>query len=66
MRRYKRVHECLEVGAPPLREGVANLPLVVDALAGELGADGSEALVETSLEALDFVGVGVEVVAGAY
>lgn len=58
------VHEGLEVGTPPLGQGVADLPLVVDALAGELRADGGEALVQAGLEASDLVVFGAQVVAG--
>jgi hypothetical protein len=59
------VHERLKVGAPPLRQCVADLPLVVDALACELCADGCEALVQAGLEAFDLVVFCAEVVAGA-
>lgn len=58
------VHEGLEVGAPPLGQGVANLPLVVDTLAGELRADGGQALIQAGLEAVDLVVLGAQVVAG--
>ena len=63
MRGDERIHERFEVGAPPLRQRVADLPLVVDALAGELRADGREALVQPCFEAFDFVVFGAEVVA---
>lgn len=59
------VHERLEVGAPPLCQRVADLPLVVDALAGELRANRRQALVEPGLEALDLVIFRAQVVAGA-
>ena len=59
----KRVHERFEIRAPPLRERVADLPFVVGVVAGELRPDGREALVQTDLEARDFVVVGLEVVA---
>lgn len=65
MARQERVHERLEVRPPPLRQRVANLPVLVDALAGELRADGRQALVEARLEAGYFVVVVVEVVAGS-
>jgi hypothetical protein len=57
------VHECLEVGSPPLRKCVSNLPLIVDALACELRADWCKALVQPGLEAFDLVIFGAEVVA---
>jgi hypothetical protein len=63
MRRDKRVHEGLEVGSPPLCQCVADYPLVVDAFAGELGADWCEALVQPRLEALNLVILSAEVVA---
>lgn len=65
MRGDERIHEGLEVGAPPLRQSVAHLPLVVDAFACELRADGCEALVQARFEALNFVVFRTEVVAGA-
>jgi hypothetical protein len=65
VRRDERVHEGLKVGAPPLRERVADLPLVVDALACELRADGRKALVQPSLEAFNLLDFLREVVAGS-
>lgn len=46
VRRDKWVHEGLEIGSPPLRQCVADLPFIVDAFACELGADWREALVQ--------------------
>lgn len=63
MRGYEWVHECLEIRTPPLRKSIANLPLVVDALAGELGADRCQPFVQPGLEALDLVVLCAEVVA---
>ena len=63
MRRQKRIHERFEIRPPPLRQRVANLPLIVHTLARELRADRCEALVEAAFEALDFVVGGVQVVA---
>lgn len=37
----ERIHESLEIRAPPLGKGISDLPLLIDALAGELRADGS-------------------------
>lgn len=54
MRRQKRIHERFEIRSPPLRERIPNLPFIIDAFAGELVADGGEALVETRFEAGDF------------
>lgn len=34
------IHKRLEVGSPPLRQSIANLPVVVDAFARELRANG--------------------------
>ena len=59
----KRVHEGLEVGAPPLSEAVANLPVGL-LLALAKAADGSQALVQALLEALGLIILGLEVVAG--
>lgn len=64
MARQERVHEGLEIGAPPLRKSVADLPGFVDTFAGELGADGGETLVQTLLESVDLFVLEVEVVAG--
>lgn len=61
----ERVHEGLEIGAPPLGEGVADLPLVVNALARELRADGCKALIQPRFEAVDLFDVVRQVVAGA-
>jgi hypothetical protein len=63
MRGDEGVHECLEVGSPPLGKSVADLPLVVDTLACELRADRREALVQPRLEAFDLVVLGAEVIA---
>jgi hypothetical protein len=57
------VHERLEVWPPPLRQRIANHPLIVDALACELCADWCEALVQPRLEAFDLVVFRTEVVA---
>lgn len=57
------VHESLEIGAPPLREGVANLPVLVDAFAGELRADGGQSLIQPFLEPVQLLVVVVQVVA---
>jgi hypothetical protein len=65
MRRTEGVHEGLEVGPPPLRQCVADQPLVVDALARKLCADGREALVQSRLEAFDLVVFRAEIVTGA-
>jgi hypothetical protein len=63
MRRDERVHEGLEIGSPPLRQCVANLPLVVNALACKLRANWCKALVQPRLEAFDLVVFGAEVIA---
>lgn len=57
------VHEGLEVGAPPLGQAVADLPVALG-LAVAQAADGREAVVEAVLEALDLVVLGLEVVPG--
>lgn len=63
MRGDEGVHEGLKVWTPPLGERVANLPLVVDALARELGSDGGQTLVQAVLEALELAFVVVQVIA---
>lgn len=63
MGRDEGVHEGLEVGPPPLREAVADLP-VARLLALAEPADGRQALVQARLEALDLVVFGAQVVAG--
>lgn len=55
----ERIHECLEVWPPPLRERITDFPFVVDALTGELGPDRREALVEPGLKAFDLVVFGL-------
>lgn len=51
----KGVHERLEVGSPPLRKGIANLPFVVHTVTGKLVTRGCKSFVQTLLEARDFV-----------
>ena len=64
MRGDEGVHERLEVRAPPLRQCIADLPLIVDAFTTELRANGCQALVQAGLEAFDLVVFCAEVVAG--
>lgn len=63
MRREEGIHEGFEIRSPPLRQRIADLPFIVDSLAGELASDGGETLVEPELEAFDFVIFGLEVIA---
>jgi hypothetical protein len=63
MRGDEGVHERLKVGPPPLRERIANAPLVVDAFARELRADRRQALVQPRLEAFNLIVFGFQVVA---
>jgi len=62
MGRHKGVHEGLEVGAPPLRKAVADLP-VTRLLAVAKTSDGSQPLVQARLESLNLVVLGLQVVA---
>lgn len=64
MSRQERVHERLEIGPPPLRDRIANLPVLVDAFAGELRSHRRQTLVEALLETVDFFVLEVEVVTG--
>lgn len=64
MSRKERVHEGLEIGPPPLRKCVANLPIVVNTFARELRAHWGEALIQSLLEALDFLVFVVQIIAG--
>lgn len=64
MTREERVHEGLEVGSPPLRKGVANFPVIIDAFARELRAHGGKALVQSMLETLKFLVVVLQIIAG--
>jgi len=57
----ERVHECLEVGAPPLRERVGDVPVG----GGRDVRSWGKLFVQAGLETLDFVVSGVEVVAWA-
>lgn len=57
------VHERLKVWAPPLRQRVANLPVLVDSLSSELRPDWCEPFIQSRLEPLDLVVFGFEVVA---
>jgi hypothetical protein len=63
MARQEWVHEGLEVGAPPLRKCVADIPVAIDSLAGELRSHGGQALVQALLESLNLIVLVVEVVA---
>jgi hypothetical protein len=57
------VHESLKVWSPPLRQCIANLPLIVDTFACKLCADRCKALVQPCLEAFDLVVFSAEVIA---
>lgn len=59
----ERVHKSLKVGAPPLRKSIANLPVIIHALARELRSDGCKALVQAFLETINLVVLVVQVVA---
>lgn len=61
MGRDERVHEGLEVGAPPLGKAVADVP-VARRLAVSQAADGGQALVKPRLEALDLVVLRAQVI----
>jgi len=61
--RHEGVHEGLEVGAPPLRKAVADLP-VGSLLAFADATDRREALIQALLETLHLVVLGAKVVAG--
>lgn len=65
MRGDEWVHEGLEVGSPPLRKRITDLPLVVHTLARELAANRSEALVQARFEPFKLAFVVVEVVSRA-
>lgn len=58
----ERIHEGLEIRPPPLRQGIANLPLLIDALAAELRANRSQPLVQPHLEPLYLIILGLEIV----
>lgn len=45
MSRQERVHKRLEIRPPPLRQRIANFPVLVDTFAGKLRADGGQAFV---------------------
>lgn len=62
MRWDKWVHESLEIRPPPLRQGVTDLPLLIDALAAELGADGGQPLVQPHLEAFYLLVFRLEII----
>lgn len=63
MCRHKGVHESLEVGAPPLSEAVADLPIGLF-LALAQAAHGREPLVQALLESFDLVVLGLEIISG--
>jgi hypothetical protein len=59
----KWVHESFEIWSPPLRQRVANLPLIVYRLPAELGAYGRQPLIEACLETGNLVILRKQVVA---
>ena len=66
MRRQEGIHEGLEVGSVPLRDGVGDGPLAICCGGGFAeGTCRSEALVQALFEAFDLVDVVAEVVAGS-
>lgn len=62
MRGDERVHEGLEIGSPPLRQRITDLPLFIDTLTTELRTNWSQALIQSHLEAFNLVILGVQVV----
>jgi hypothetical protein len=62
MRWDERVHEGLEIGSPPLRQRITDLPLFIDTLTTELRTNWSQALIQSNLEAFNLVILGVQVV----
>lgn len=65
MSRQERVHERLEIRTPPLRECVADFPILVHSFSGKLRADRRETLVQSLLESFDLVIVMMKVIAWA-
>lgn len=63
MSRQKRVHERLEIRPPPLRQRIANLPIVVHALPAKLRSHRREPLIQPFLEPVFFLVFMVQVVA---
>jgi hypothetical protein len=61
--RDEGVHESLKVRSPPLCQCIADLPLIVDALACELCADRCKALIQPCLKAFNLVVLSAEVIA---
>lgn len=56
-------HEGLKVRAVPLRDTIANLPIVVDAVrVVELAGGRSKAFVKTAFKAFDIIFTGLQVV----
>lgn len=64
MRWEEGVHESLKIRPPPLCQCVANHPFIIDCLACELVTNRSQALIQPSLEALDFILLRLKVVTG--
>jgi hypothetical protein len=63
VRGNKWVHEGFKVWAPPLRQCIPNLPLVIYAFARKLTSNRCQTLIETFLEAVNLFIVRLQVVA---
>lgn len=63
MGRQERVHECFEIGSPPLRQCVADLPFIVHPFSRELGAHRRQPFIEAQFEAFYFIIFGLEIIA---
>ena len=62
MCRVEWIHERLEIGSPPLRDRVCDLPLIIDTLTRKLSPRRRQALIEARFETFDLVFIGVEVI----
>ena len=62
MRRVEWIHERLEVGSPPLRDRVCNLPLIIDTFTRELSPRRRQALIEARFETFNLIFIGVQVI----
>lgn len=62
MAREEGVHEGLEIRPPPLRQRIADLPVLVDPFAGELRAHGRQSFIQTHLKAVNFVVCGLDII----
>jgi hypothetical protein len=59
---YKGIHEGFDIGTPPLRQCIPNLPFIVDTFSRELTPYRGQSFIESLLESFDFIVFRLEIV----